>query len=200
MIEENILNSEMSSKLKKVEQFLESKFIFCTKNWLKDKVEIHKNSNKIEDKILSEIISSDISNFIDIEKVTAHCKISDFAKFDIKEKKINKNIFFQIKGYSNIAEPSEKVDKSGDIDVLENFDSKYLQSEGEENKKSEKVVLKFELTDGVETIYGFEYEDLKDLKKNLISSENKFVKVVVGPNFEVRRGIIYLKNDNINLL
>lgn len=200
MIEENYLNSEMTSKFKKVEQFLESKFIFCTNKWLKDKVEIHQNSNKIEDKILSEIISNDISKFIDTEKVTNFCKLSDFAKFDIKEKKINKNIFFQIKGYSNIAEPSEKVDKSGDIDVLENFDSKYLQSEGEEIKKSEKIVLKFELTNGVDTIYAFEYEDLKDLKKYLISTENKFVKIVVGPNIEIRRGIVYLKNDNLNLL
>ena len=107
----------------------------------------------------------------------------------------------QISGYSNIAEPSENINKSSDnLDVLDNFESKYLQSEGEELKRTEKVLLKFEMTEGVETYYGFEYENLNDLKASLKSSDNKFPKILIGPKTEIRRGIIYLRNNNTKLL
>ncbi len=114
---------------------------------------------------------------------------------------MNINLFLQISGYKNIAQPSKNNNEKS-LDVLDDLESKFLESEYKVTKKSEKVSLKFEFTDGISKVYGCEYDNLITLRNKLINQteENKFPKVLVGKNFEVRRGLIYLTNNNISLL
>jgi len=200
MIENN--SEEMKNLVKKVDEYLISKYLFCNKNWLKEKIEPIKNSRKLEEEIMKEIINTDINSFIDKERTKNYLNLSTHTNFSTKLYELNKIIFMQILGYSNIAEPIENVNKSSDnLDVLENFESKYLQSEGEEMKKTEKVLLKFELTEGIDKYYGFEYESLIDLRNSLNTASNsKFPKILIGPKTEIRRGILYMRNNNIKLL
>lgn len=184
--------------MKKISDNLKKKCIFVNPTWLKQKFELYKNKEKVEEFIYKDIINTDIIEFIDKENLKSPSLEEKF----ILEKG---NIFLQINGYFNIAESKENMDrKTGDnlFEVLENFESKFLQSEEDEIKKVEKTVLKFEFTDGKNLLHGFEYEDLKDFRNAMIEafSTNKFLKVLVGPNYEIRRGIIYLKRDNIKLL
>lgn len=199
-------NQEMTSLLNKVEQFLQKNYIYCTKSFLKNKIEAFKNLPKLEEKILEVIRTEDINSFIDKEKI-GNFKLAESCKYDVKNVKIKYNLLFQIDGYSNIAEPLEKNNKANEannnenLDELDNFESNYLQGDGEENvKQTEKVILKIKLTNGVDTLYGFEYEELTDLKKFLATKDNKFVKIIVGPEVEVRRGILYLSQKNVKLI
>jgi hypothetical protein len=198
-------NQEMTSLLNKVEQYLQKNSIYCTKTFLKNKIELFKNIPKLEEKILEVIKTEDIENFIDKEKMKSF-KLSESCKFDIKKSIIKNNLLFQIDGYSNIAEPLEKVNKANEanenLDETDNFESNYLQGDGEENvKQTEKVILKIKLINGVDTLYGFEYEELTELKRFLTANkENKFVKIIVGPEIEVRRGIFYLSQKNVKLI
>ena len=71
-------------------------------------------------------------------------------------------------------------------------------------KKYEKYVWKLELTDGVNVFYGFEYHTFRDLDinqlKNITSDTNKYLKVLLGPNIDVHRGIFYLDSTNFKIL
>jgi hypothetical protein len=189
----------LDDEMKKVSDYLKNKHINANSSWLKDKMNLHKNKNKIEEIIYKEAILSDIKDFIDKDK------LKKFPSNDEKLKFENGTIFLQINGYLNIAESKESQDKKKEenlLDVLDNFESKFLQAEGEEVKRVERTVLKFEFTDGYSIVHGFEYEDLKEFRQAMISTlaGNKFLKVIVGPTYEMRRGIIYLKKDNIKLL
>jgi hypothetical protein len=199
MIELN--SEEMNTMMKKVDTYLTKRFVFCENSWLKDKIKVYKNNSKIEEQIYKDVIESDIKTFIDNNRLKEYYEISEKTNFQIKQYRSEKSILMQISGYSNIAESSENANKSSDnLDVLENFESKYLQSEGEENKKTEKVILKFDLTDGIDTYHGFEYECLNELKSFIKSSENKYPKILILPTTEIRRGIFYLQNDLLKLL
>ncbi len=196
----NILNSDYSENMKKVIDYLKTKHIPANSAWVKERVNALKNNKeKIEEEVYKLAIQSDLAEIVDKEQ------IKDFPSTEEKFKVESRMAFMQINGYANIAESKETMEKKkGEslLDVLENFESKFLQSEEEEVKKTEKTVLKFEFTDGKNVVYGFEYEDLKDLRNELIKTNtvNKFPKVLIGPNFEFRRGIIYLRKDNIKLL
>jgi hypothetical protein len=189
----------LDEEMKKVSEYLKRRQVFAKSSWIKQKISEFKNQDKIEDLIYKESIITDIKEFVDTDQ------LKKFPSSQEKVKIEKGNIFLQINGYINIAESKEQLEKKkGEnlFDVLENFESKFLQAEGEETKKVEKTVLKYEFTDGKDVIYGFEYEDLKDFRNSMIQSHstNKFVKVLIGSTYEIRRGIIYLKKDNIRLL
>ena len=189
----------IEEEMKNVSDYLKKKNIYVDAKWLKEKYNMYKKKENIEECVYKDIISTNITEFIDKENL----KILPSSEEKFKQEKAN--IFLQINGYFNIAESKENMEKKkGEnlFEVLENFESKFLQSEEEEVKKVEKTVLKYEFTDGKSVIHGFEYEDLKDFRQAMIQafSTNKFIKVLIGPTFEVRRGIIYLKKDNIKLL
>jgi hypothetical protein len=192
------LDEEM---IKKIDQYFINKNIFCKTSWIKNKIEIYKNSNKIETDIYKEILSTDIKEFIDPDRVKNYCDLNTYLDFNTKQKNINdKTIFAQIIGYSNIAEPSEKQEKNEEsLDVLDQFESKFLQGDDDSHKKAEKVVLKFQLSNGINTFYGFEYENVKAFN-DLVNKESNHPKILIGPKVEIRRGIFYLKNDNVLLL
>ncbi len=199
MIDNN--SEEMKNLVKKIDDLLIRKQIFCKSEWLKEKLLTLKTSKKLEEDIIKEVVNSDLNIIVDKERLKTNFDLSSHAKFSTKFYELNNYFLMQIIGYSNIAEPSENLNKSSDnLDVLDNFESKYLQSEGEEIKKTEKVLLKFEMTEGIDKYYGFEYENLNDLKAFLNSTNNKFPKIIIGPKTEIRRGIIYLRNNNTKLL
>ena len=117
----------------------------------------------------------DVQHFIDIY-INGNLKKNKLKKTEAKQK-------------------NEKNEEN--LEEAENFESKYLQNEGEEKVKTERVVLKLQLTNGEDTFFGFEYEILKSLNNIL---NEKFPKLLIGPNVEVRRGIFYLKNNNVKFL
>lgn len=200
MIDLNSYNIDnIDNMLKRIDQYLVKQYIYCNRNWLLSKIEEYKSSKKIEDDIYKEVIKSDINEFADTERIKDAYKIAESLDFSIKHTVIKDFMFMQINGSSNIAEPSEKSggDDEENLDVVENFESKYLQSEDEVKVKTEKIILKFEMSNGVDLLYGFEYEMLKDIKKIL---NDKYPKILIGPNLEARRGVLYLRNNNVKLL
>lgn len=187
-----------SIMLKKVDQFLVSKSIFCNADWLKSKIQVLRLSSKIEEEVYKEVLATDLNTYVDQNRALNHCSLTFFNSFDNEKSNFDKAIFTQLVGYHNIAEPSFKNSEAGLDQVDENeFESRYLQGEDERKPKAEKVVLKLQLTNGVETIYGFEYEVLKNLN---VTINKPFPKLIIGPNVEVRRGIFFLKNNNVKLL
>ena len=151
------------------------------------------------------LLKTDIKYYIDKEKIQTSIDLSQ-CNFQQKLTKItNKYIFAQLQGHSNIAEPLHANDNHYDnLDVLEKTESKFLQGDDDKSKKYEKYVWKLELTDGVNVFYGFEYHTFRDLDinqlKNITSDTNKYLKVLLGPNIDVHRGIFYLDSTNFKIL
>ena len=154
--------------------------------------------------LYNHLLKTDISLYIDKNKVLNNCDTSKYAITE-KESKINKFIFAQIQGHSNIAEPLI-VDQHhyDNLDVVEKTESKFLQGEDDIGKKYEKIIWKFQFNDGANLFYGFEYEEFNpneiSLMKNFSNESNKFMKVLIGPIVEVRRGIFYLTKRNFRIL
>jgi hypothetical protein len=196
-----MIDNNSNNMLIKVEKYLLNKHIYCDKKWLLEKVEIFKSSNKPEEDIYKEILVTDINIFIDKDKVKAAFKLNELADPNAIKTKLNRNLFLQINGYSNIAQPTYKS-KEALIDLLDkekNLESKFLvnQDEDKEKEKVEKAVFKLELTDGVSKIIGFEYEFIPNLDTAL---SKKYSKILILPDSEIRRGIIYFKKNTINIL
>jgi hypothetical protein len=195
------MNDYNSDIFKRLEQFLTNKYIFCKQDWLKEKIELYKTKNKIEDLIYQETLSNDINSFIDSDKVNSYLDLSKYN--DLQDEKHiikGKYVFSQINSFTNIAEPKDSTEEKEEDNEEENeqFESKYLQSEEGEKAKVEKLIFKLGLFNGKDEFIGFEYEPIKPLPKLLMN--NKFCKVLIGPTIEVRRGIYYLKNDNFKFL
>lgn len=195
----NLINHE--EMFRKLDQILVNKKIFCRETWLRSKVNELTSTNTIEEDLLKEINRTDINDFIDKERLEKYSNLKSHLDFATKLSHVNnKFLLFQITGNCNIAEPSNKIDKNGEnLDVLDQFESKFLQGDEEVKKNFEKVVLKLQMTDGLNVCYGFEYETVKIISE-LLGGDNKFPKIIVGPNLEIRRGIIYLNNSNTRLL
>ena len=92
----------------------------------------------------------------------------------------------------------EIEDEDNDID-----DNKYLQGNDEKTLKTEKIYYKFEFTStGEDIFYGFEYNQFNQETHDKLSNLKgpNFIKVLMGPKIEVRRGIFYLNNNNFKIL
>jgi hypothetical protein len=190
-----------NTNMLKVQKYLQNKNINVDKNWLLERLEIFKASQKIEEDIYKEVLATDISKFVDKEKTSACNKLNELSNPNLVKSKLGKALFLQINGYSNIAQPSYKP-KEALIDLLEkekNLESKFLVNidEDKEKEKNEKSVFKLNLFDGVGEIIGFEYEFIPGSEAAL---SKKFSKILVLPESEVRRGVIYFKKNTINLL
>ena len=55
----------------------------------------------------------------------------------------------------------------------------------------------FSLSNGSNEFFGCEYEKI-DLLKDLVVP--KYQKIIIGPELEIRRGYIYLRNSTFSLL
>ena len=77
--------------------------------------------------------------------------------------------------------------------------------QGNEQKitKTEKIYYKFSFTTtGDDLFYGFEYDQFSNLIHDKLSCIKGpvFLKVLLGPKIEIRRGIFYLNNNNFKIL
>ena len=69
--------------------------------------------------------------------------------------------------------------------------------------QKQKKYIKFGFTTtGEDLFYGFEYSQFNNLIHDKLSSIKGpiFLKVLLGPKIEVRRGIFYLNNNNFQIL
>lgn len=147
------------------------------------------------------VLQEDISKYISKDKVKNYLDIAVSFPFDNKLSYIkDKYIFAQIVGYSNIAEPKNTAKDDDNLDVVEKTENKYLQGGEDTIRKSEKIIRKYQLYDGVCYFYGVELEPIAQCNSTLSSSKNIYMKVLVGPHVEVRRSIFYLNHNNFKLL
>ena len=163
-----------------------------------------------QSKLYKHLIEANISNYINKEKVKNNFN-SELYNLEIPKSLIdNKYIFAQINSIRNIAISKEdtklkEYDNLDEVDDEDNDidDNKYLQGDEKKISKTEKIYYKFELTTtGEDLFYGFEYYQFNNEIHDKLSSIKgpNFVKVLLGPKIEIRRGIFYLNNDNFQIL
>ena len=78
-----------------------------------------------------------------------------------------------------------------------------MQGDEEKVSKAEKIYYKFGFTTtGDDLFYGFEYNQFNNNIHDKLSSIKgpNFLKVIIGPKIEIRRGIYYLNNNNFQIL
>lgn len=172
-------------------------FIFLNYEWISSLYQSYIVDQEYrKDKFLlflkQQIIDLNISVFIDYQQIKS---INEINNFDIKVNMIKGYYFLQILQIGNISEPKKLY--SSNIDVVEKIDNKYLRSE-EENKVQEKQssLNKMLLTDGRDEILAFEYEKIPFINISMMTKQQK---VLIGPEVEIRRGIMYLTQKNIKL-
>ena len=181
--------------------------IFISDNFLNSLPEEIKSD---KEKLYKHLINTNISNYIDKDKVRNHFK-SEMYNLEVPVKKIeNKYIFAQVISLRNIAISKEeaKYKEYDNLDEIEDEDNdiddnKYLQGNDEKNIKTSKIYYKFEFTStGDDSFYGFEYDQFSQgIHDKLANLKGPIIlKVLLGPNIEVRRGIFYLNNNNFKIL
>ena len=78
-----------------------------------------------------------------------------------------------------------------------------MQRNDEKNIKTSKIYYKIGFTTtGDDLFYGFEYNQFSQEIHDKLANLNTpvLLKVLLGPNIEVRRGIFYLDNNNFKIL
>ena len=181
--------------------------IFISDNYFNTLPNEIKSSNE---NLYKHLLNENILDFIDKDKVK-HNFNSQLYTLEEPVKLIeNKYIFVQIISIRNVAISKEetKYKEYDNLDEIEDEDNdiddnKYLQGNEEKTLKTEKIYYKFGLTStGDDLFYGFEYNqfshEIHDKLANLKGPN--YIKALLGPNIEVRRGIFYLNNNNFKLL
>ena len=163
-----------------------------------------------EEEFYKYLLKENIANFIDKERVKNYFN-SELYTLEEPVKIIeNKYIFAQINAIRNVAISKEeaKYKEYDNLDEIEDEDNdiddnKYLQGNDEKTLKTEKIYYKFEFTStGEDIFYGFEYNQFNQETHDKLSNLKgpNFIKVLMGPMIEVRRGIFYLNNNNFKIL
>ena len=152
-------------------------------------------------------ITNDISTYIDEQKV-----INNFSYNNLLTQNFtNKIIFVQIKNAINIAQPMYQNYDDNDYDdniAIQKGESEFKYLEGDDDNDEAinkgRKIFKIEFTDGPQLFYGFEYQPFSISTQNILvninKNENKFLKGIIGPNFEVIRGILLLNDKNFKIL
>ncbi len=178
------------------------KYIFISNDYL-NKLDSSIKGN--QNLLLKNLIENNIEEYIDKEKTKKNLDLSQYTILNklsfIKEK----YIFAQIIGRENIAEKKNNYEDEDcdNLDVIEKTEHKFLQGDDNESNKFKKIVWNFAFNDGNTQFFGFEYkefnkETLERIKR--MDEKDKFIKVIIGPNVEVRRGIFYLTKDNFRII
>ena len=181
--------------------------IFVSDNFINSlPEEIKSNNNSLYNKLINE----NITNFIDKEKTKNYFNSEIFTLEEPFKLIENKYIFAQIISIRNIAISKEeaKYKEYDNLDEIEDEDNdiddnKYLQGNEEKTLKTEKIYYKFGFSStGDDLFYGFEYNQFsQEIHERLANIKGpNYIKVLLGPNIEVRRGIFYLNNDNFKIL
>ena len=153
-------------------------------------------------------ISNEISTYIDNTKVKNNFSYNNL----LSQNFINKIIFVQIKNSINIAQPLyqnyENIDDYDENIAIQKGESEFKYLEGDDDNNDNinkgKKIFKIEFFDGVQNFYGFEYQPFSLTTQNLLininKNENKYLKGIIGPNFEIIRGVFLLNNKNFKIL
>lgn len=158
-----------------------------------------------EKELLSHFVKNNIAEYIDKKKVRSNVNTYEFTFNNKLLKFNNKFIFAQIIGFENIAAPKENPHKKDydNLDEVDDDDNKFLQgSDSNSNAKTEKLLVNFQFTtDGEDRFCGFEHytfdaETAENIKK---INGKSCVKALIGPNFRVRRGFVYLNRENFKI-
>ena len=181
--------------------------IFISDNYLSTLTEEIKLN---KDKLYKHLINLNISNYIDKAKVKSYFNSEIYTLEEPIKKIENKYIFAQLISIRNIAISKEeaKYKEYDNLDVIEDEDNdiddnKYLQRNDEKNIKTSKIYYKIGFTTtGDDLFYGFEYNQFSQEIHDKLANLNTpvLLKVLLGPNIEVRRGIFYLDNNNFKIL
>ena len=150
-------------------------YIFMLDNYFNTLSEEIK-SNK--DKLYKHLIETNISNYIDKEKVKNNFNSQLYTLEVTKSLIDNKYIFAQINFIRNVAVSCEETklkeyDNLDEVDDEDNAidDNKYLQGDEEKVSKTEKIYYKFGFTTtGEDLFYGFEYSQFNNLIHDKLSS------------------------------
>ena len=183
------------------------KYIFTLDNYINNLSEEIKSNKQL---LYTHLIETNISNYIDKEKVKNNFN-SEYFNIEVSKSLIdNKYIFAQINSIRNVAISKEdtklkEYDNLDEVDDEDNAidDNKYLQGDEEKVSKTEKIYYKFGFTStGDDLFYGFEYSQFNNNIHDQLSSIKgpNFPKVLIGPKIEIRRGIFYLNNNNFQIL
>ena len=181
--------------------------IFISSNYLNFlPIEIKSNNEAL----YNHLINENISNYIDKEKAKAYFDSELYNLEEPLQKIENKYIFCQVISVRNIAISKEeaKYKEYDNLDEIEDEDNdfddnKYLQGNDEKNQKTSKIIFKIEFSStGDDLFYGFEYNQFSHQIHDKLSNVKKTnsLKVLLGPNIEVRRGIFYLNDSNFKIL
>ena len=183
------------------------KYIFVRDNYISS---LDQETKLNKDKLYKHLLESDIKNYIDKFKVQNNFNSLIYDIHNIKSIINNKYIFAQIVSARNVAISKEETkqkeyDNLDEIEDEDNIidDNKYLQGDNEQVKKAERINYKLGFTStGDDLFYGFEYSQFSKAIHDKLSSLNvsHCLKVILGPNIEVRRGIFFLNNNNFNIL
>ena len=178
------------------------KYIFISNDYLNKLDNLIKNNQSL---LLKNLIENNIDEFIDKDKIKQNLDLSQFTILNKVNYIKQKYIFAQIIGRENIAEKKNIYDDDGsdNLDVIEKTEHKFLQGEDNESNKFKKIVWNFAFNDGNTKFFGFEYQEFNrdtiERIKNM-NEKDKFMKVIIGPNVEIRRGIMYLNKDNFSII
>ena len=183
------------------------KYIYISEQYINSLGEDIKSNKEL---LYKKLIETNISDFIDKEKVKKNFNSSIYNLQIQKSLLENIYIFAQIVSIRNINISKEETklkeyDNLDEIEDEENVidDNKYLQGDQEKITKTEKISYKFEFTTtGEDSFYGFEYTQFNNKIHELLSEIKGpvFPKVLLGPKIEIRRGIFYLHNNNFQIL
>ena len=178
------------------------KYIFISNDYLNKLDNSIKNNQSL---LLKNLIENNIDEYVDKEKTKQNLDLSQFTILNKLSYIKEKYIFAQIIGRENIAEKKNIYDDDDcdNLDVIEKTEHKFLQGEDNEINKFKKIVWNFAFNDGNTKFFGFEYQefnrDTVERIKNM-NEKDKFMKVIIGPNVEVRRGVFYLNKDNFTII
>lgn len=185
----------------KIDSRLKQRGIFCIDSWLSErinKISSKYDENYLYDHIMKEICENDIQTYID--KTLVSNEFKNVLDKNNKYSLYKGFLFTQIQDFTNISEPS--MNKTMKDEEKSKVDLKFLSNEDdadeeETTKTNTRSLMRLLLSNGCEEVFGCEYEKLNVLESAVISKPNK---VLIGPEFEVRRGYIYLRNSNFSLL
>lgn len=193
-----------TKRLSLIEELLSKRGIFCKRNWLQELIDspplINQEAKLLEEHVLKQIKLRDISSFIDAEIIEKMFRFQRASSFKI----FKGRCLAQILEFKDISKPSPKV-KDKTKDSIEKIDNKFLTIDEEEEEqesqnlkgKNEKSLYKFLLSNGVEDFFAYEYEKQEDL---ILDSRTEKQKVILGPEIEVRGGLVFLRKGTMNIL
>ena len=193
--------------------FINKKNIKLHNNWLEKIANISDGSLKKE---LLKINLNEKDNEKLLEESLDAKKYNNLFSFENKKEILQGYFLCQINSYSNVAQSNANSNnnnyKEDEEELIDdeflNYENEVLSGNDPDDKgayKSNKRILKFSMsiaglsssTNNLNNISAFEHSYISGFDKIL---ESEFPKIIIGPKCEIRRGIMYLDNTNVQFI